>query len=166
MVIQAKLYELGFYTAKIDGLNGPSTRRALVAYGEEKRVPGTLSDVARRMYRDARTSGRDPTKDELAAAQERIAQDLRDPEAARFRNARAYETPDGIAVCGEVNGKNLYGAYVGFQPYSVTFGKLRTTTRWLPDGKPFFVFHATFDQAGDFCAMGTTLALAILTGKG
>lgn len=40
----------------------------------------------------------------LAAAQ------LRDPSSAQFRNVARH----GIFVCGEVNGKNGYGAYNGF----------------------------------------------------
>ncbi|MCR5855951.1 hypothetical protein [Mesorhizobium sp. J428] len=36
-----------------------------------------------------------------------------DPVALQFRNLRR----DGDIVCGEVNGKSLFGAYTGFRPF-------------------------------------------------
>ena len=38
---------------------------------------------------------------------------LNDPESAQFRNLELA----GDAVCGEVNAKNGFGGYVGFQPF-------------------------------------------------
>lgn len=38
---------------------------------------------------------------------------LKDPESAQFRNVR---TVHGI-VCGELNAKNSFGGYVGFEPF-------------------------------------------------
>lgn len=38
------------------------------------------------------------------------ADQLRDPSSAQFRNVARH----GIFVCGEINGKNGYGAYNGF----------------------------------------------------
>lgn len=47
-----------------------------------------------------------------------VARGLRDPEAARFGHYTAGKGPKGeIMVCGMVNGKNAYGAYVGERPY-------------------------------------------------
>lgn len=43
-------------------------------------------------------------------AQEAVARDLRDPASAQFRDVKIYPK----YVCGEVNGKNGVGAYVGF----------------------------------------------------
>lgn len=39
-----------------------------------------------------------------------VAAQLLDPSSAQFRNVHRY----GGTICGEVNGKNRYGAYVGF----------------------------------------------------
>jgi len=44
-------------------------------------------------------------------ARESVERALKDPSSAQFRNERV--TKDGI-VCGEVNGKNSFGAYSGF----------------------------------------------------
>lgn len=46
-----------------------------------------------------------------------IANLLNDPESAQFRNVRLVE---GGTVCGEINGKNAYGAYIGFTPFVYT----------------------------------------------
>lgn len=42
---------------------------------------------------------------------------LRDPDSAQFRNVKV--TRDGV-VCGEVNGKNAFGALAGFTPFVFT----------------------------------------------
>lgn len=50
----------------------------------------------------------------------RLAADqLRDPEAARFKSDyEAYRTSTGeTIVCGTLNGKNAMGGYVGYKPF-------------------------------------------------
>lgn len=42
---------------------------------------------------------------------------MKDPDAAQFRNVRLVAYNGGHVVCGEVNGKNSYGAYVGYTPF-------------------------------------------------
>lgn len=50
-----------------------------------------------------------------AQAEAYVAAQLRDPSSAQFRAIEVVEQPDGRSVvCGEVNGKNAYGGYVGF----------------------------------------------------
>jgi hypothetical protein len=51
----------------------------------------------------------------IAHAQQQVAQTMRDPEATRFRDVRR-NTETG-AVCGILNAKNAYGAYVGESPF-------------------------------------------------
>lgn len=46
-------------------------------------------------------------------AREAVARDLRDPASAQFRDIKAWPR----SVCGEVNGKNAMGAYVGFSRF-------------------------------------------------
>ena len=47
-----------------------------------------------------------------------VAQELKDPEAARFTKIIAGRGAKGsITVCGLVNGKNSYGAYTGAKPF-------------------------------------------------
>lgn len=49
----------------------------------------------------------------MSLATDRVAEELLDPESAKFRNVRIV----GNAVCGEVNGKNKLGGYVGYQSF-------------------------------------------------
>ena len=50
----------------------------------------------------------------LAKAKAAIAYQLKDPESVRWRQAKV--APNGN-VCIEVNAKNSYGGYAGFEPY-------------------------------------------------
>ena len=58
------------------------------------------------------------TPAQVAEIQATVAYDLFDPGAAQFRNIRAVDVPTSSGtvrrVCGEVNGKNRLGGYVGF----------------------------------------------------
>lgn len=59
---------------------------------------------------------------QVAQIKATMVRDFFDPDAANFRNIRAVDLTltDGQTfrrVCGEVNGKNRYGAYVGFEMF-------------------------------------------------
>lgn len=60
-------------------------------------------------------------KSDIDRAREAVAEKLNDPGSAQFRNERSVK---GGWVCGEVNGKNSFGGYIGFKRYTVT---------WMPD---------------------------------
>lgn len=47
-------------------------------------------------------------------AQQLAAAQLIDPSSAQFRRVEVSRRPGGDRVCGEINGKNRMGAYVGF----------------------------------------------------
>ena len=47
------------------------------------------------------------------AALSAVAYDLKDPESAKFRELK----PSSSFLCGEINSKNSYGAYVGFRRF-------------------------------------------------
>ena len=62
-------------------------------------------------------------KDEqlIEKAKEIAKYDLKDPDSAKFRNVRVVtkpaqrdETKINTNVCGELNAKNSYGAYIGY----------------------------------------------------
>lgn len=59
---------------------------------------------------------------DIDKARQAVAEKLNDPGSAQFRNERSEK---GGWVCGEVNGKNAFGGYIGFKRYTVT---------WMPDG--------------------------------
>lgn len=48
------------------------------------------------------------------AALDNIASQFYDPKTVEFRNIRF---DNEILICGEVNGKNMHGAYVGFKRF-------------------------------------------------
>ena len=63
------------------------------------------------------------------AARPKFLASLKDPEAAKLRNVFVSESKplDGgkggsLILCGEVNGKNSYGGYVGFRRFYSTGG--------------------------------------------
>lgn len=54
-------------------------------------------------------------------AQETVGRLLKDPSSAQYQNVTYVSSKE--AVCGEVNAKNSYGAYVGFRRFHVRAGK-------------------------------------------
>ena len=56
--------------------------------------------------------------------------DLFDPGSAQYRNLNAYQLSNGdIAICGEQNGRNRLGGFVGFQPFYLRFTPGASPTR-------------------------------------
>lgn len=61
----------------------------------------------------------------VAKAKAVVSHDFKDPESAKFRNLGIYRSKTGKPepyVCGEVNAKNSYGAYVGYKRFVVADG--------------------------------------------
>ncbi|MDI9759648.1 hypothetical protein [Acinetobacter baumannii] len=55
----------------------------------------------------------------IEKAQNEIKLLMKDPDATNFRNVRQITNTQGKQVlCGLINSKNSYGAYVGFMPFS------------------------------------------------
>ncbi len=52
----------------------------------------------------------------VSVAKAAVRDQMRDPGAVEFRNVR----DTGEVICGEVNAKNGFGAYVGFRPFYAT----------------------------------------------
>lgn len=52
----------------------------------------------------------------IRAAKRAVLYQLKDGESAKFRNVTV--APLGKVVCGEVNSKNAFGAYSGFEPFA------------------------------------------------
>jgi len=57
-----------------------------------------------------------------AAAKSAVRREMRDPDAAQFREMGGC-FKDKAIVKGEVNGKNAYGAYTGFRPFYFADGR-------------------------------------------
>ena len=57
----------------------------------------------------------------VQAALAKARYDLKDPDSAKFRNLFKYTNARGFTVvCGEINSKNSYGAYAGFERFAAT----------------------------------------------
>lgn len=67
-------------------------------------------------------------------AKKSVANMLKDPGAAQFRGVVARRYLSGTVVCGEVNGKNSYGAYIGYRRFlaSVNLGVLEEIKPKMP----------------------------------
>jgi hypothetical protein len=53
----------------------------------------------------------EPSRDDISTAEAMVRKQAKDPSSVQFRN----EMVVGNMVCGEVNGKNSFGGYTGFQ---------------------------------------------------
>lgn len=74
---------------------------------EAKRIAVETGDALRHMS----------VADVIKATQEQVTDGLRDPSSAQFRKVRIVDHGGLPAVCGEVNGRNAYGGYAGYQPF-------------------------------------------------
>ncbi|MGG8247756.1 lipoprotein [Klebsiella aerogenes] len=71
-------------------------------------------------------SGCNPGEEKaISLAKSEVAANLKDPASAQFRNVKVSKMTDAedghviAVVCGEINGKNGFGAYAGFHPFFV-----------------------------------------------
>lgn len=70
----------------------------------------------------AEASARPATPKEIEAIRSALDRDLYDSQSARFRDVQVGRDPkpgDLRFACGQVNAKNLMGAYVGYRPFAV-----------------------------------------------
>lgn len=82
-------------------------------------------------------------------AKEAVARDLIDPSSAQFRDVKLSD--DGFTVCGEINGKNRLGAYVGFMPFMVSVIGKDYEHAVIIDPEDEIVFSVYFDQYREDC---------------
>jgi hypothetical protein len=62
-----------------------------------------------------------------AVCMDAVQQKLKDPESARFRNVQFFRGIKNMPLCsGEVNSKNSFGGYGGYQRF-ISAGNLNTT---------------------------------------
>lgn len=69
----------------------------------------------------------------IAEAKERVAREMRDPESAQFRDIKVLPGKEGPIICGQVNAKNAYGGYVGFNPFLVAGSSVMLGSDTDPD---------------------------------
>lgn len=62
------------------------------------------------------------TAQDRAMIDRALIQDMKDPSSAQTRNIEGFNLSNGDRViCGSINGKNSFGAYVGFRPFYLRY---------------------------------------------
>jgi len=84
-------------------------RESEYLYSTHARIPCHVTTI----------SLREKENDYIDRANSSLTKNFKDPESARFRNVFLSQI-DVPVVCGEVNGKNSYGAYTGYKKYYAT----------------------------------------------
>lgn len=129
-MLQVILNEHGFNAGAPDGKIGPATLNAIDTFAEKYGFPNDPDDlVTSIMMRNATHSNRitqeaNFTVEEMHSITETVTRQLRDPDSAQIRNIRLVENPGGKFYCGEVNGKNSYGGYVGYTAFSTVVAEV------------------------------------------
>ena len=74
-------------------------------------------------------------------AKELVAAQLFDPSSAQFRNLYVSTRNPGV-ICGEVNGKNRFGGYVGFRRFvantNVSVAEIDPAATYSPETRQVF----------------------------
>jgi outer membrane murein-binding lipoprotein Lpp len=66
---------------------------------------------------------------DISSAKAAVVRLLKDPDSAQFRDVAIVKSKAYTAVCGEINAKNGFGGYVGFQPfYALSDGQVAIAT--------------------------------------
>jgi len=78
---------------------------------------GSLSTVSDYATSVAEFRKSDSEESAIELGKHLVADSLKDPGSAQFRNVRFVKYGPGAVICGEVNGKNSYGGYVGFKRF-------------------------------------------------
>ena len=95
----------------------------------------SLSEVARYAASVKTDLVNDAPYQVIEKGKKAIADTLKDPASAQFRNVRLVQYLDGAVICGEINGKNSYGGYVGFRDFvgGTSTGTMRDIDTKYPD---------------------------------
>ena len=59
------------------------------------------------------------TADLESRARAAMIKKLKDPRSAEFIELRERQTEKATFICGQVNSKNSFGAYIGFTPFAI-----------------------------------------------
>jgi len=149
IITQTKLQHLGFDPGEADGRMGPKTRKALIEAGKEYGFEPKVGSLIEH-FSAVELRNRVPLEDNSAikAVEDAVKEGLKDPFSAQFRD---FFTVSSGKVCGQVNAKNSYGAYVGW--------KLFVTTPLHKVGDQYLTLLLSLEGPDDFlppyyCSLG------------
>ncbi len=139
--MQQKLANAGYVVGKADGVAGKKTKGALRLFAQQmgfEPTPEAMYDFfGKRYYQVATPLGDEANMNAVRRALEEV---LFDTSSARLKDVVVL--PSGN-VCGYVNAKNRFGAYVGFTRFHAL--SIRTPT----NKDELFVFSASVTAADD-----------------
>lgn len=96
------------------------------------------NDIERLKCFDKHHSTKTEISSVIISARDKAVEQFKDPESASFRDEIIYRSNSSIPiVCGKVNGKNSYGAFVGFKRY-LSYGDLNLIENVNGDNSPIF----------------------------
>lgn len=79
----------------------------------------------------------------IAKAKIAVAANLKDPSSVQFRNIHVVpSTLNSRKVCGDINAKNSYGAYVGFEEFVYDGASNTALTKSDADKSTFYFVHS------------------------
>ena len=64
------------------------------------------------------------SKAEIEKAKQGVRAQMKDPASVQFRNVRGYNKGGMALLCGEVNAKNSFGGYTGFDHFTYLAGHM------------------------------------------
>lgn len=116
-VLQTVLNDHGFDAGEPDGKVGPRTREAAAAMGQKYGMPESPDELINAIISRNASNSKWLDDEALEEVRNGVGELLKDPSSAQVRKVRIVEGHSGPFLCGEVNGKNSYGAYAGFTQF-------------------------------------------------
>lgn len=116
--VQYALSRSGHYESTVDGQMGPGTRRAMRTYADENGVESDFDSVFLYLARAQLPWEVEWSSDIEAAVQSTLEIGLLDYDSAKFSGihvAHKGVNEQWISACVDVNAKNRFGAYTGYQ---------------------------------------------------
>ena len=84
-----------------------------------------------------------PNPNLVATSKSTVADAMRDPESARFRNIVSYKVANGdVIICGEVNARNGFGGYAGYSTFYLRFREKELRRIQIDSSTDQYVFWA------------------------
>ena len=101
---------------RVEGVKSPA-HYELEMYTDLIRVQLELLNGDIRLHRLSRQSRELTSEQQVERVKKAVADRLKDPFSVQFRNVEIHDYGEFRLVCGEFNGKNSYGGYVGFKNF-------------------------------------------------
>tara|TARA_B110000211_G_C13813492_1_gene435996 strand:- start:69 stop:629 length:561 start_codon:yes stop_codon:yes gene_type:complete len=139
IVMQWTLTDHGYDIGELDGVIGKRTMQAIQSFSEKHGSP-TDPEKLGRWFRKTMIQNREEITDPeyLEKIRNAVGDDMKDPSSAIIKDVFLNIGPRGRFICGEVNGKNSYGAYSGYTSFhslsEELFGGLPL---FIVDGEPY-----------------------------